>query len=117
MRVRALDASGDYTFGRGAANFLIDTPAAVAQLVRTRLGLLRGEWFLDVTEGFDLAGKVQGYQAAAARDIEIRRVILETPGVTSITSYSSAVDPVTRKMTMQATVATAYGETTIEAAI
>jgi hypothetical protein len=51
MRYRKLDANGDYTFGGGSNDFLVNTPETVAQAVMTRLNLLQGEWFLDTTAG------------------------------------------------------------------
>lgn len=106
MRVRALDANGDMTFGQSATNFLINSPAAVAQCINTRLGLIKGEWFLDTAEGTDWGGKILGRQPKAGYDAEIRRVILGTPGVTQITAYSS--DLTNRALAVNATVLTAY---------
>ncbi|OZO80851.1 hypothetical protein CG700_28170, partial [Escherichia coli] len=51
MRYRREDADGDYTFGQGDDTFLIDSPECVAQAVKTRFELWRGQWFLDLTEG------------------------------------------------------------------
>ncbi len=51
MRYRREDENGDYSFGQGDATFLTDTPEAVAQAVKTRLALWRGQWFLDTEEG------------------------------------------------------------------
>ena len=50
MRNRAMDANGDYQFGRSGL-FLVDSPAGVAQAIKTKLLLAAGEWFLDADEG------------------------------------------------------------------
>ena len=113
MRVRALDENGDYTFGRGAGNFLVNSPAAVAQCVKTRLGLKQGEWFLDTAAGTPWDTQVLGYGTAALRDNAIKNVVLGTPGVTSIDAYSSTFDPATRAFTVQMTISTQYGATTV----
>ncbi|SUP81231.1 Uncharacterised protein [Yersinia pseudotuberculosis] len=62
MRYRREDESGDYTFGQGDNTFLIDSPEAVAQAVKTRFELWRGQWFLDLTEGTPYIQSVLGKQ-------------------------------------------------------
>jgi|WetSurMetagenome_2_1015567.scaffolds.fasta_scaffold00191_16 hypothetical protein len=113
MRVRALDENGDMTFGRGSGNFLVDTPAAVAQCILTRLALRQGEWWLDPTAGVAWDTQILGTGTAALRDLAIKEAVLETPGVVSIDAYASAVDPVTRAMSVQMTVTTRYGATSV----
>lgn len=100
MRVRALDANGDMTFGRGSANFLVNTPAAVAQLVQTGLELVQSEWFLDKTEGMPWLTDVIGKGTQSLYDLAIQNQILNTQGMVSIENYSSSLDPVTRKLTI-----------------
>jgi hypothetical protein len=91
MRVRKLDANGDYSFGNGEADFWINAPEGVAQKVKTRLLLWTGEWFLDKTVGTPWLQKILGYNTAANRDVAIRTVILQTEGVTALSNYSSSV--------------------------
>jgi hypothetical protein len=115
MRVRAQSADGDYTFGQGQANFLIDSPEAVAQVIKTRLLLMTGEWFLDTTDGTPYATQILGTGTSSTRDLAVKRRILQTPGVKQITSYSSSV--VDRKFSVSVTVDTIYGQTaTVEVA-
>lgn len=113
MRYRAHSPDGDYVFV-GQSPFLIDTPAAVAQAIKTRLRLAAGEWFLDDREGFDLS-QVLGNNTQATRDLEVKRVILGTDGVTALVSYFSQVDS-QRRFTVEARVDTAYGPVTIQEA-
>jgi hypothetical protein len=123
MRYRKLDANGDYSFGNQQADFYIDTPAGVAQAVQTRLSLLTGEWFLDVTDGTPWRTEVLGKYTQNAYDAVIKDRILSTQvttnqlvmaaAVTSVTAYSSSFDPNTRKLTVIATIQTIYGETQI----
>lgn len=117
MRYRELSASGDYQIGQGQANFLINTPATVAQAVQTRLFLIAGEWFLDTTTGVPYSTEIFGYGTEATRDIAIQEIILETQGVTEITDYASTFNPTTRKFSVAATINTQYGPTTITATL
>jgi hypothetical protein len=117
MRYRTLDANGDYTFGQNAANFLVDSPAAVAQAIQTRLKLIAGEWFLDQTAGTPYYTDILGAGTQSTRDLAVQTVILETQGVTSIAEYASYLDPSTRQFTIAATVNTQYGQVTITQAL
>jgi len=111
MRYRALSASGDYTFGQSAANFLVNNAAAVAQSVRTRLLLLRGEWFLDTTDGTPYATAVLGKGTKPLYDQAIKARILATDGVVAIVSYNSVVN--NRTLMITATISTIYGPITV----
>lgn len=115
MRYRALTSDGDYTFGQGNKDFLIDIPAAVAQAVQTRLLLLEGEWFLDVTDGTPYATQILGTNTQATRDLAVKRRILQTPGVKSLVSYASQV--VDREFLVQAVIDTIYGQVPVSAAL
>lgn len=115
MRYRTLDANQDMTFGSGGANFLVNSPAAVAQLVQTRLLLFSGEWFLDTLEGTPYATQILGVRTALTRDAAIKARILGTQSVTGITAYSSSVQG--RAFRVQATIDTLYGQATIQAVL
>lgn len=117
MRYRKLDANGDYSFGGQQADFYRDTPEAVAQAVQTRLLLLRGEWFLDITEGMPWSTEVLGKFTNGTYDSAIRQRILGTQGVTELTAYSSTLDGQKRALTVAATINTIYGSTPVQATI
>lgn len=112
MRYRMLDADGDYVMGK-PGEFLVDSPAAVAQACLTRLRLMTGEWFLDDTEGTPYAEEILGFSPVTGRDIAIQSRINGTPGVSGITNYASSLDPSNRKMSVQAAIDTIYGPATI----
>ena len=114
MRYRKLSSAGDYTFGQSAASFYKDQPEAVGQAVATRLKLIQGEWFLDVTKGTPYNAKILGTNKMATYDAAIQDVILNTPGVTGITEYSSGVDPNTRAAFVNCTINTIYGTTQLQ---
>lgn len=113
MRYRALSASGDYTFGQGQSNFLINSPEAVAQAVSTRLRLLTGEWFLDSREGTPYATEVLGKNTQPFYDQAIRDRILGTDGCTAIVAYTSSLNEGERALTIEATILTAFSATPV----
>lgn len=113
MRYRTLDDNNDYTFGANGANFLVDSSAAVAQAILTRLKLQQGEWFLDTTAGTPYSTEILGAGTENTRDLAVQTVILDTEGVTEIVDYASYLNPSTREFTVAATVNTQYGQTTI----
>src|SRR5581483_5662749 len=96
----------------GGANFLVNSPACVAQSVLTRLKLWRGEWFLDKTEGTPYMQQILGTGTKAIYDLAIQNRVLETEGVTSISRYESAL--VGRRLSVSMTIETAFGAIPIE---
>lgn len=113
MRVRAQDANGDYTFGQSAANFLVDSNAAVAQTIGTRLLLWEGEWFLDVTEGTPWLQRVLGAHTKPLYDAAIQQRVLGTLGVNSIDEYTSTLDPASRGLAVSMKVSTQFGQVAV----
>ena len=111
MKYRAQDPAGDYQFGRSNI-FLVDSPAAVAQAIKTKLLLATGEWFLDSDEGTPYSTQVLGYGTQDTRDLAIRDRILSVPGVTEIVSYTSSVSA-DRRFTVAAVVSTKYGTSSV----
>jgi hypothetical protein len=113
MRYRQLNPQGDSTFASGFTQFLVNSPAAVAQAVQTRLLLMTGEWFLDVTDGTPYSTQIIGKNTTTLYDAAIQARILGTIGVTGIVSYSSNRNPATRAVTVNAQINTIYGATPI----
>lgn len=111
MRYRALDNWGDYSLGKP---WLVNSPAAVAQAVLTRLLLWRGEWFVDTTDGTPYSEEVLGKLFGTRNpQVAIKQRILGTPGVIAITSFSSSFNGDTRELLVNATIDTAFGPATI----
>jgi hypothetical protein len=117
MLVRKLDANGDYSMGRGPADWLRDQPEAVAQAVQTRLSLETGDWFLNRNEGIAWHTEVLGERTAATRDVAIRDRILGTAGLLSLDSYDSQLDRQSRAFLAQATITTKYGRGAVTATV
>jgi hypothetical protein len=112
MKYRELDANGDYTFGRSMAEFLNNSPAAVAQAVMTRLKLAQGEWFLDQTDGTPYSTQILGTGTQTLYDKAIRERILDTPGVQSIDDYASTLDQ-ERNLRVAVLISTVYGQAAV----
>lgn len=113
MRYRALDVNGDYTFGQGSDNFLVDSPACVAQAVRTALLLWKGEWYLDTTAGMPWATDVLGTGTDSLYDEAIKAKIQSVQGVTDIVNYSSSLNTATRALIVDCTIDTLYGQANV----
>jgi len=110
MRYRKLNADGDMTFGHQQADFHRDTPAAVAQAVRTRLQLWRGDWFLDDEEGTPYQQAILGMHTSKSLEPALRERILSTPGVSAIDDFQVIRDGEQRTVTVQVALTTQYGE-------
>lgn len=113
MRYRKLDSNGDFSFGHGVQDYFVDTPAAVAQAIKTTLALFQGEWFLDNTIGVPWSTDVLGYNTQGLYDTVIQGSIVAVQGVDSIVTYFSSFDPQTRLLTVSAEVKTIFGSTVV----
>ncbi|MEI7174764.1 hypothetical protein [Pectobacterium carotovorum] len=113
MRYRRESADGDYTFGQGDDTWLVNSPEAVAQAVKTRFELWLGQWFLDTAAGTPWIQSVLGKQRPDAYSLAIRQRILETQGVSSISEFNTTVNSATRRVSFTATIETIYGTTTV----
>ena len=57
-----------------------------------------GEWFRDQNQGTDFFGKILGKSSELSRRAEIRRRLLEIPGIVEVQSMTLLVDPRTRAL-------------------
>ena len=84
MLLRPVNASGDI-LPVLSSSAMLSGPEAVAQLVRCRLSLLRGEWWENPGWGFFLLDSLQSSRLTeaetAAISARITAYIRETPGV------------------------------------
>lgn len=84
--------------------------AAVAQRLRMRLRLWRGEWALDTQVGFPWQ-RVFGLKGVERlTETLLRLAITSCPGVKSLDRFTFAVNPSTRAATLTFTVTTITGE-------
>ncbi|MDE1703237.1 hypothetical protein [Acinetobacter nosocomialis] len=113
MRYRKLSSDGDYVFGSGKNDFLVNSLEAVAQAILTRLKLWLGEWFADTSDGTGWNQSIVGKQSKNLYELTLHQRVLETPGVNSIVDFQSALDPDTRRLTVLMTVNTIFGEASL----
>ncbi|HGH3561190.1 TPA: hypothetical protein ACJK7B_003204 [Acinetobacter baumannii] len=113
MRYRRLSNEGDYVFGSGKNDFLVNSPEAVAQAILSRLKLWLGEWFADTSDGTGWNQSIVGKQSKNLYELTLHQRVLETPGVKSIVDFQSALDPDTRSLTVSMTVNTIFGEASL----
>lgn len=108
MRVRRLDANGDWTFGRGRADYA-DRSESVAQRVVTRLRSFRGDWFLDLDHGIAWIERMERGNERQQLEDDVKRQILGTDGVERILAFDIAFDGKTRRVTITASLRDIYG--------
>lgn len=115
MRYRKLSATGDYTFGQGALNFLVNTPETVGQVVQTGLLLWIGEWYLDNSVGIPYIQGVVGKHSKDQADLTLKTQILGMQGVVALNNFQTILDPITRKYSnISGDLDTIYGKTQLQ---
>jgi hypothetical protein len=112
MAYRPLSESGDYVIGQP---LLKNTPETVAQAVMTRLKLITGEYWLNLTVGMPWLNIIGQRVSSAYYDPIIQQVILGTPGVTQVTSYSSSVTG--RNLSVICSIDTLFGSTVVASVV
>lgn len=114
MRYRMLDIDGDYQLGKGQQNFTYGT-YAVAQAIKTRLKLLKGEWWENTSEGLPLFEQIIGANGSQDDlylvDSIIKERIIGTENVKSIESFKS--EYINRTYTFSCVVNSKFGEVTV----
>lgn len=106
MRVRALDSTGDWTYGQGQNNYLVDLPA-VSQNIQTRVLSFLGDCFFDLSAGIDWFTFL-GSKNEIALNLAIAAVILNTTYVTGLAQLSIDLDHDTRVFSVTYRVQTGY---------
>ena len=112
MKVRALDATGDWLFGRGIQSYATEKNA-LKQNVATRLRSWKNDCFFAMDDGVDYNNFLD-IGKKTFLDIDVKRVILQTEGVLRISSYESTLEAGTRAVKIRATIATIFGLVTVE---
>lgn len=89
MRDLALDpVTGDLVISARGLRLTATGAEALAQKLRARLSLFKGEWFLDTRVGVPYYTDVFGQRSHSAVEALLRRVILTCPGVTSLERFA-----------------------------
>jgi hypothetical protein len=124
MKYRRLDSTWDMCFGRGNADYLVDSvenPEAVAQAIKTRMLLFTGEWWMNIRDGLPLWQKILG-QRVTNKSIIDRILVdrirgLKLPNnikaITNISNTSSTLDGDTRAYSFSCVVDTVYGKVVV----
>jgi hypothetical protein len=105
MRVRAIDGTHDWQFGKGQNDYRRDN-LAISQNINTRLNSFLGDCFFSTGEGIDWFNLL-GNKDQLALNLAISAVILNTPGVTGLLQISVVLD-VKRNLTVTYQVQTVY---------
>lgn len=108
MKNRALDVSGDWTFGKSRSDYKTNQDA-VAQLIKTRLNSFLGDCFFSLGDGIDWFNLLGSKKLVELR-LSISATILNTQDVTGIVELFTNLDN-NRRMTIQYSVTTVYGKT------
>lgn len=103
--VRALDASHDWTFGKGRNNYLRNN-AAIVQAIDTNLLSFLGDCFFAIGFGIDWFNLL-GSKEQLALNLAVSAQILNTPGVTALLQLSIDRNAA-RALTIQYVVTTIY---------
>lgn len=88
MIFRDLDANHDWLFGRGKANY-INGNAAIGLNIETRILSWVGDCFFDTTAGIDWVNRLGSKNQRALLELDLRRIILQSSGVTGIVSFDT----------------------------
>lgn len=111
MIVRALDSDGDWTFGQGIKNYLVNLDA-IGQLIKTRLRSYLANCFFDLNAGIDWDLRLSQKNQQELLKSDTYKIIKDTDGVLGILSHELTV--ANRRATIKTVVQTVYGELTVE---
>jgi hypothetical protein len=88
MKFRQLSSDGDWTFGKGIGNYVIENDA-VGLNVKTRLLSWVGDCFFDLGAGIDWVNRLGSKSQRAILELDLRTLILQTEGVTTVKNFST----------------------------
>lgn len=106
MSVRSIDENRDWNFGQGKQSY-VSKVNEIAQMVRTRVLSFFGDCFFAPNEGIDWINLMGKYGEVDLLK-SIKLTILQTPGVTSLTSLDVVRDK--RNLTVYYSLTTIYTE-------
>lgn len=93
-----LDKQGDISISSTGDLVLATSKIVLAkQSIETGLKTLKGEWFLDTSEGVDWLGILSRRNNKIEVDLEIKRVIKNSSYVTRIVEYNTNFNRATNK--------------------
>lgn len=91
MIIANLDSNHDWLFGQGLANYLNGNPA-IGLNIETRLLSWVNDCFFDKLAGIDWTNRLGSKNQRALLEADLRRVVLQSYGVTSIVSFDTVLN-------------------------
>lgn len=107
MIMRALDGSGDWTFGNGLQNYNYSNNA-IAENVQTRLYEFLNNCFFNLGAGIDWTRLMGSKNSLQETLLTIRGVILQSFGVVRVNEINPVLVPGTRKLTVTYSIDTIF---------
>lgn len=90
MIFRNLDSDNDWNFGASKANFARDK-LAIGLNIKTRINSWVGDCFFDLPAGIDWWNRLGSKDQRQLLELDLRRIILQSEGVTSIESFDTTL--------------------------
>jgi hypothetical protein len=116
MKIRALDGTGDFQFGKGLQSYKYENNA-IAQNIQTRLlSFLNNCWF-DLDAGIDWTRLLGSRGTQKEIELSAQAMILQSYGVIRINRIVSTLKRTSRSMSLQYNIDTIYSsniESTVE---
>ena len=109
MKIRNLDANGDWTFGQGLSNY-ISGNAGIGLNISTRLKSWLNDCFFAMNAGVDWKTRLGAKNQQSLLEADLKRIILSSFGVTGITAFSVSYDAATRAFTVNYTINTIFSK-------
>lgn len=107
MIFRNLNSNNDWTFGKGKNNF-VSKNDAIRLDIKTRLQSWVNNCFFDLSAGIDWNNRLGSKNQQTLLEADLRRVILQSDGVTGINSASTSL--INRVFTANYDVSTIYSK-------
>lgn len=105
MIFRALDTANDWKFGKGKSDFLKEN-SAIGLNIKTRILSWKNDCFFDLPAGIDWNNRIGSKNQKDLLDADLKRIILDSEGVTGLESFSSSVN--NRSYTADFSISTIY---------
>lgn len=107
MKIRALDSSHDWTFGKGKQNYKTDAEA-IAQDVQTKLLEFLNDCFFNMSAGIDWINLMRQKNSQKEMALSCRAVMLKAAGVIRVNQVSVTYTPASRGITIRYSIDTTY---------
>lgn len=107
MIFRNLNNDGDWQFGKGIQSYT-NKNQAIGLNIKTRILSWVNDCFFDQLAGIDWANRLGSKNQKDLLDLDLRRIILQSDGVTSIESFDSVLSG--RNFTANYSVNTIYSK-------